>query len=115
MKIGNIVLTIAIGGFLHLGGYIALAKIIWGIATISIIVTGIKRSIEKKSGPSPDSNPNTMDPIEIETTRKPDYQIPSEIVMGVSPDEDPSTPTYAKAAQGFTSPLQKYIKKKMND
>ncbi len=115
MKKENILVIIAIGGFLYLGGYLFLAKAITGIAVLTALMTGIKKSIKSSKSSEKEPSPNTMDPIEIETTRKPDYQIPSDIIMTVSPDKSPSKPGYMKAVKGASEPVTKYIGKKLKD
>jgi len=115
MKKENILIVIAVGGFLYLGGYTSLAKAVAGLAILATLITGIKKSIKSSGEQEKDKSSNTMDPIEIETTRKPDYQIPSDIIMTVSPDKSPSKPGYMKAVKGASEPVTKYIGKKLKD
>lgn len=110
----NVLIVIAIGGFLHLGGYTSIAKLVIGIS----ILVGLVKLVKGKKNKSKDKDSNKtnlMDPIEIETVRKPDYQIPGDMIMKVSPDKSPRKPAYMKAVGEASSPIAKYIGKKLKD
>lgn len=112
----NILIMVAIGGFLHLGGYPSIARIAIGIAILGGLISLFKGKKSKSKDKESDSKKDyLMDPIEIETTRKPDYQIPSNMVMKVSPNKKPSQPKYVTAVGKISSPLTKYIGKKLKD
>lgn len=113
MNKGNFLIAAAVAGFLYLGGYILLSKVILGIAALTGLASLTRSLTSKKKEKSKPKNPNLMDPIEIETTRKPDYKIPSDITMKVSPDKSPSKTKYQKGIEGTFGSMAKLIGKKL--
>ncbi len=114
MDTGNVLTMIAVAGFLYIGGYIFLAKAIGGIALIAGIGTGISKTFNSSKEPSKSSSQaQVMDPIEIESKRKPDYTIPDDITMKVSPDKDAKESHTAKALKGTLGPTAKWLGKKI--
>jgi len=102
MKMNNVLIMVVIGALLYMEGYLLLAK---GIVAISLIgaVTSAFKGRSKSKDKSKNKSPNMLDPIEIESVRKPPYRIPKNMDMEVSPDKDASESFVSEAMKA--SPL----------
>lgn len=100
MEMSNVLIVMVIGAFLYLEGHVFIAQGVVALTLAGTLASKLKRK-EKK----PKKNPGVemLDPIEIETIRKPPYRIPKSMDISLSPNKKPSTPQTTKALKA--SPL----------
>lgn len=98
MKLSNVLIMVVIGAFLYMEGHLFMAKGIVALAVLGAVTTAvIGRGKNSKKDKKKTKNPGVemLDPIEIDSVRKPPYRIPKKMQMKVSPNK--------KASESFTS------------
>lgn len=113
MDTSNVLIAAGIAGFLYLGGYTFIAKLVIGAAIVIGLSKAAAHSVKSTSKSS--SQENVLEPIEIETTKKPDYKIPEETSLLLKDDKDPKHTRGGKALRGTFGVGAKWLGKKLKD
>lgn len=114
METSNVLIAAGIAGFLYLGGYVFIAKLVIGLVALIAIFSAAASSLKKSKSKS-SSQDNVMDPIEIETVKKPDYKIPEKTSLLLKPDKDPKNTRTGEALKGTFGVGAKWLGKKLKD